>query len=376
MTCACLTSLFVLIASVSFAQPDHLGREFFIGFMKNSGGEPPSNEVDNDISLHITGETFTRGRVEAKALGIDIQFTVAPDSVTIIPLPNGNSGRSTIAVTTSDTVQPGMGVHITADAAIAVVGLNHKLYSTDAFSALPVDALGSSYMVMSYPASKPGQGAPMPGQFLLVAVHDNTTVTIVPTASTKGGRAAHTSFTVVLHRGEAYLVQSSVGSGEDPTGSKVLADKPLACFSGHERTEIPVGALTYLGNYPSRDHLVEQLPPLYAWGKTVIAVPSATVDKPDLLRILSADSNNAISIAGRVVDRLHAGEFIDRDIPAEPIVIEGSGRILVAQYLHTSWGEPDGASLPAYGDPAMDCCSRRSNMRRITEHPLYVQPRV
>lgn len=347
--------LLLLLVSTATGQEqkDNLGKEFYVGFMRNTGGEPPTNESDNNLALYITSKVPTSGRVEIPALNFEWTFTTTPGSITTVALPDGNSGGPTVAVQQSEIVLKGMAVHITAKDEIAVFGINHKLYSSDAFMALPIDVLGTEYRAMSYVTSEPGQGAAMPGEFMIVGIEDSTNVTIIPKARTKFGRPANVPIEIMIHRGDVYMLQSETTAGLDLTGSLVESDRPIAFFSGHERSEMPEGARTVNGDYPSRDHLVEQLPPVSAWGDSAFVVPFATSEQPDLVRVLSAEDNNTVSVNGAPVATLNAGQFYEIRELQGVTQIGGTNPILVGQYMHTSWGETQNPGHPAYGDPAL-----------------------
>jgi len=113
---------------------------------------------------------------------------------------------------------------------------------------------------------------------------------------------------------------------------------------------MPKGATNEQGDI-SRDHLVEQLPPVSAWGNSAIVVPFATSSGADLVRIISAEDNNTIKVAGTVVATLNSGQMYEIPALNQVTVIEATNPILVGQYLHTSWGALELGR--AYGDPAL-----------------------
>lgn len=352
--------LLFVVAVLTLALPlhaqevkDNLGREFYIVFGKNTGGEQ-GQETDNVLALYITSKVPTTGRVRVPALDFDRTFTTVPGTITTIPLPDGNNFGPTVAIQESETILKGRAVHVTADQEIAVFGLNHKLYSSDAFMALPVDVLGTEYRAMSYPASTVGQGASnIPGQFQIVAIEDSSHVTIIPKSRTRNGKPINSLIEIVLNKGDVYQLQSAGTAGSDLTGSLIESDQPIAVFSGHERTETPRGTLLHNGGFPSRDHLCEQLPPVSAWGDSAFVVPFVTSQKPDLVRVISAEDNNTISINNVPVATLNAGQFYEIPELTQVLQIEGTNPILVGQYLHTSWGGLNDPVLEAYGDPGL-----------------------
>lgn len=345
-----------LNAQVTTEVKDNLGKEFYIAFGPNTGGETNMpQETQNDVALYITSKVPTAGRVEIPALNIDQTFTSTPGQITTVKLPNGNNNGASVTLTGNDgeRIIKGMAVRITSIEEVAVFGMNHKRFSTDAFMALPIDVLGTEYRAMSYPMAQAGQGFAMPSQFWIVGVEDGTNVTIVPKSMTARGKPANTPIDIVLNRGDVYLVQSATNGGEDLTGSLIESDRAIAVFSGHERAAIPFNATLYDGQAPSRDHLVEQLPPVSAWGDSAFVVPHATADRPDLVRIISAEDNNTISINGSAVATLNAGQFYQIDELTSVAQVQATNPILIAQFAPTSMGVRDDPFFPAYGDPAM-----------------------
>jgi hypothetical protein len=356
--CSIILALAILTVlpkiAVSQSIRDNLGREFFVAFGPNTGGEPDV-ETENAMILEIFSAKPALVNIEMPALGISQVSNVQAGVPKRIELPNGNKGTSSVMLTRADNekVLKGRAVHITSDEDIAVYGLDHKRFSEDAFLTLPTDVLGSEYRIASFNASNTGQGAEMPGQFMVVASEDATTVTIVPTCRTAGGKVAGDSYEVVLDRGDVYLVQSAASGEEDLTGSHITSNKPVAVFSGHERCAIPSNAKLYDGSFPSRDHLVEQLPPVQACGDSIVVVPFKSSDRPDVVRVIATADGTEVLISGVFSATLKGGEFYEMRELKTPTMITASKPVLVAQYLGTTLGKLADAEFPSHGDPSM-----------------------
>jgi hypothetical protein len=346
-------SLLLAICLAGFApqawaqQRSNFGKEFYVAFGANQGGD----ESGNLMALYITSKVVATGSVDVPALAFHQTFTATPGQITTITLPSNLSSAS-VEITSSEIIYPGLGVHITSDYDIAVFGMNHKTWSSDAFMALPVSVLGSEYRTMNYNSS-PVFGNETASEFWFVATQDATTFEITPRAATASGKPKNVKFKVTLDHGEAYMVQGDlVDSNSDLTGSIVKANKPFALFSGHKRARIPTDAYNVDGSV-SRDHLCEQIPPMSAWGDSVIVVPFSTSARPDLVRVLSSSDDNQIRVNDQPVATLAAGDFYEiRSLPGVT-VISASKPILVGQYMHTSWGSQGNTTTPAYGDPAL-----------------------
>ena len=105
-------------------------------------------------------------------------------------------------------------------------------------------------------------------EVLLVGCENDTEVTITPTQTieipsdlVRGSNSSVTvtsgeSYTITLNRFQTFLFTSTL----DLTGSKVVSNKPIAFFSGHECADVPHGVW-------GCNHLIEQLPPTLTWGK-------------------------------------------------------------------------------------------------------------
>jgi hypothetical protein len=281
-----IVPLAVILAAVllCFARPvsaqvtnrNNLGTEFYFAFFPNEGGEvEQSMETLNTTDLYLTSRVPAKGEVDVPALNFYQTFTTTPGQITTIVLPNGNNNSQSVLLPESadEQVTHGMAVHVTSDSAIAVFGMNHKEFSSDAFMALPVNVLGTEYRTMNYPTSEPRNDGDTPGEFVIVAVHDSTNVTVTLRDVTSRGTAANTPIPILMMAGDVYLVQGDAGAyGNDLTGSLIESDQPIAVLSGHKRTEIPSGA-TNTDGQASRDVLVEQLPPVSAWGDSALVVP-------------------------------------------------------------------------------------------------------
>jgi len=346
--------LLVILPAFGFAQKkDNLGKEFYIAFAENQGGQIGSEETENFMALYITSKVATSGTVEVTALSFSKNFTTTPGTITTIELPDGQQfGAQSVEITTDEQVVQGMAVHVTSNDEIAVYGINSKLFSTDAWMALPVDVLGTEYRTMNYRTSTRGD---TPGQFWIVGTQDSTNVTITPKATTANGTPAGTPIKTLLYKGDVFLVQGYVGFNDpdhlnDLTGSLIESDQPIAVLSGHVRTEIPYNAKNQDNGQPSRNHLVEQLPPVSAWGDSALVIPYSSASLPDLVRIVSSEDGNKITVNGTLVKTLNAGDFYEITTLQGPTSIQGTNPILVGQFLHTSQFGTTGNR--SYGDPA------------------------
>lgn len=244
-------------------------------------------------------------------------------------------------------------MHITSDVDVSVYALNQAQFTSDAFMVLPTDALGTDYVVMSYPSSgSVDLNTTTPSQFVVMATQDGTNVTIDPSVPTLRNGIAQQQ--VVLNRGQSYLVQvdTRVRVRGDLTGTMVTADKPIAVFGGHQRTVIPIQN----SSLSSRDCLVEQLNPVTTWGRRSFIAPfPASSDEEtegnDVYRVLARFDSTVVMVNDAEVAVIDAGEYYEAPL-LTAIDVRTSRPVLVAQYKKTSSTTSSGTTSNV-GDPLM-----------------------
>ena len=248
--------------------------------------------------------------------------------------------------------------HITSDHDITLYGVNIRRMSSDAFLALPDDVLTGKYIITAWPNGFVGVAGgeyDRHSEFAVIATEDGTTVNVTPTAplSGQGGRDP---FTVVLDKGEVYFGQAILGGGFDVSGTEIRANKPVAVYAGNQRTAVPIT----VGNF--RDHLVEQMPPIDAWGRTAILTPHFAITPSSTYRsearIIAASDNTEVKVATafQTLTYVLNSKQPLQVRPLQAAYIEASKPILVAQYEHSvgDYVDPGNPNSPAgMGDPFM-----------------------
>lgn len=292
-----------------------LGNDFVILFEENFTGTP-------ELTLFLSGPDATEGVVSIASSGFSAPFTIVPGTVTTVSLPAGSQLDS------SDVVEQDVAIRVTAEAQITLHGLNRIQFTTDAFAAVPVEALGRTHRVMAWAGGQNG-----PSQFAIAAIpgpdgslSTPTNVTITPSEDA-GSRLAGVPYSITLTPYDAYQLQSE----GDLTGSLIESDRPIAVYGGNTCGNVPGPNTGYC------DHLVEQIPPVTSWGAEALTVPLATRTMGDTYRILAAQDGTTVNLDGASSETftLNAGEFEQR-------VLTGSYRItadqpiLVAQYSNGS----------------------------------------
>lgn len=347
-----------LLCSVrSIAQPagiagrDSKGTLFWVAFMENYGSGQGSET--SDLRLYISCDTITTAT---------IHYFDADDSAQIdIPVPNVPVevnipeifGLYTELATGDQGVTRKV-FRVTAQHEVTLYGVNIRRMSSDAFLGLPDDILTRRYIVLAYPTgitrSQFGPDFPdMASEFAVIATEDNTRLNISPSTRINN-RLNTTPFAVNLNRGEVYFGQANLEEGYDVSGTEVQANKPVALFAGNRRTSIP----SSVGQY--RDHLVEQMIPLEAWGTSALITPFYRISPSSpytaVVRVIAAVDGTAWTIDGVAQSPLRVGR--SREITLNrPMFIQADGPIMVAQYEHSAGDTDFGNNITEVGDPFM-----------------------
>jgi hypothetical protein len=315
------------IASNIVETADNRGREFWLGFMHNY-----DNGLNYPLHLYffITSERDCSVTVSAPAAAFQETYDLLGGEIRMVEVPQSiiHYGSEIVDVKS---------IHVTSDAEVTVYGLNRERYTADAFLALPVDILNTTYMIASYTGLGYANNA---SEFLIVSPYDQNHVTITPKGYTVGGRSADVPFDIVLNRGETYEVQSTNG---DMTGSLVQSSLPVAVFGGHGCANVPLG-------YPYCDHLVEQMPPLSSLGTSFLSLPLGGRANGDTFRVLATQDGTDLYVNGALAATLGLGAFWEVNNVEIPQVIETNKPAIVMQYANGNEWDPN---VPANGDPAM-----------------------
>lgn len=315
-----LLSLLFIFSTASAATLDNKGTEFWLAF--------PSNiSSPTYLQLYITGDTATSGTVSVSSESFTENFTVTPGSVTTVEVP------ANTMISSNQTVED-KGIHVTAQDEIIVYGINRVPSTTDAYMGLPVDVLGTEYMVISYTKNTSDSN------LTVLGTEDNTSVTISPSAVS----GLSSDISITLNQGEIYNL-SRTGANEDITGSTLSSDKPIAVFSGSKCINIPQAS-------SACDHIVEQMPPLSTWGKKFVTVPLAARLNGDTFRILASEDNTQVSINDTPAATLSRGEYYEIILETSSY-IEADKPVLTAQYSHginydSTTGDPFMMLIPPY----------------------------
>jgi hypothetical protein len=261
-------------------------------------------------------------------------------------------------------------------------------YSNDATLLLPTSALATRYILVAprtQTTLEVGSAEPSgsPAYVAIVGTAPDTTVTLTPSAHLLAGdteaRAPGEPLTISIGQGDVALVFvdmenahwsdlsrcTRVTTGEaceasadfDLTGSVLEASAPVAVYTGAPCHNVPY-------NVAACDTLLEQLLPVGAWGPSAVGVPLNLSPAPgNLFRVTSGAQGNEIHFIPSSVHEpitLDEGESLDF-IASDAFIVEGSERLLVAQYL---MGQEYGGTGTNVGDPSFAFLAPREQYRQ------------
>ena len=336
-----LAVLAVIASFTAFSQDfSNKGKEFWLAYsyhvgMVNAGGAPA-------MTLYLTSDVSTTYNVEIYGGAVIQTGTILPNQVVPVVIPN-------TYFINADGLFTNKAVHVTAAKPIVVYSFITRSQASAASLCLPTNVLGKEYYAMSF--TQNSNEANACSYITIVAVEDNTTVEIKPTATTKGGWAAGSTNTITLNKGQVYQVLGTTtgNTGVDLSGTSVKAIalanegcKRIAVFSGSGKIAIQCAN-------GSADNLYQQLYPATSWGRKYLTVPSYS--RPNnYFRVMKNDPLANVYVNGTLVPAASFTNGYYTLYNAQPNIIESDLPISVTQYF-TSAGCPAGNPNPY--DPDM-----------------------
>jgi len=274
--------------------------------------------------------------VEAPGVGFFRTGVISDDSDFVLTLPSD--------LTVISTADDNKGIYLSISSDTTVVfGQNEKTATSDTFFALPYKR--STDPTMYYGMSLPGHDPSLQSAILIVGTEDNTSMKL----TIRGGTAATTGNTLNTGREYSFVINRLqtfyITSTGDLTGTKIVADKQISVFSGHEGAQIPQN------NFCCWDILVEQVPPVTSWGRIFYTMPLATRFSYTIKILASLNFTNVEIFCNGSIESisLNEGQHYNKTLSRqERCAIHSNQPILVVQFSHSGGEEGDG-----HGDPMM-----------------------
>jgi hypothetical protein len=314
-----LSLMTVVFFSMSFASILHAGggesdseiRSKLIGLLNSSqnggaaGNEfyfsvPPCYEVpgNNSIRLYVASPVRTRVTVEVEGQGFSTtKFSVANDVIEFVLAPGvaqAYSKPDNAGAPDDKIVYQQAAVRVRAGAPIVVYVAIRFQFTSDAFMALPIQALGREYHVASMADMTWMYGGfSLPSETTITAPYDNTTVTFTlgggsTTAITGGGLRSGQTRTYQMNRGDVVVIANSGDNKEgDMSGSVVKATKPVAVVSGNQCANVPT-------NNKWCDYIADSEFPTNTWGRTVHVIRDPRRAQSAYVKIFAKEPNTKV----------------------------------------------------------------------------------
>jgi hypothetical protein len=388
-------------------QRSYIGCEYFPTVTSNAG-----LYAGFHFAIAVGNTTSQEAKVTVKRGDTVVATdTVPPNSLKTIQLPWIDSLKGAMDGTFSSTLQAQGAYHVKTTQPVTVYQFNPlefeipnpgdcpdqamtgkcNSFTNDASLLLPINALGTDYLVASAPTFVIGQGSfggntynQTPGFVAITATDDATAVTVTSKSGVRPGTGiaaidAGGTKTFTLNKGDVLqLLSADVPTAQlnqcqsdannylychtpaayDLSGSSISATKPIMVVGGHDCTFMPYNAFAC-------DHIEESMFPTNTLGTEVIVTAPQSVSgagsndgKPDkhTIRVISAVDGNSISLDPPIAPggTLNKGQYADLQLTDKDVLIKGTGGLLVAQYmLGGDYVDPGAGAGNSKGDPSL-----------------------
>lgn len=334
---------------------NNVGKEFWFA-------NPPAYEEtagNNFVKVFVTTAIKTLVYLEVPGKGVFETKMSIPNDIIVFDLPPAIGqpySKPTREEPRPEQIYEGYGVHIYADDPLVVYCVVRFQATSDGYLAVPVSALGKEYIVAAYnddPMFRAVWNIKLPSTTCIVAPYDKTKVSFTLggnefTETAGGMKPGQTKF-ATLNRGDVWMFMSTNDNG-DLTGSKIVADKPIAVVSGNQCTNIPIGNQWC-------DYTVEMQLPTSVWGKHY-HVPQVPGRKyPSIIRVFAKEPETSIfrngkkvsyiktagGVEGRGFQEMRIGPQVDGVKPKSAVY---SGDKPIGITLYNCGVQEDGYPLP------------------------------
>ena len=310
---------------------------FYLGFFENLAQQ---SNFDNLSVILTTSETNqVHYSMEAPSVGFYKRGTILAGDEVFFNLP------SNIDVSSDDNQYKG--IHLTTSSSnVTVIGQSLDSATGDSFFALPIIELDDVYIYYGISVPRASHSLLVNSSILVVGTEDRT---IMKLATTQSVNISIDSTVINVIPGMQYslvinrLQTIYIGSRDDLSGTKIVTDKPVSVFSGHECANVP-------WNVRYCSYLVEQIPPTALWGKTYYTAPLAG-KRSYTIKILAAHDSTTVNVHCNNVMKtytINEGGFFNKTLQmTNHCAIYSDKVILVVQLSHGGDEDND------HGDPMM-----------------------
>jgi hypothetical protein len=321
------------------------GTEFWLAVPGNDDPQQPVNALE----FYVTSMYDTEVTIEAPGFGYKRTELLKANNVVTFSSLKQTANWAWEIWKSEEKIKHG--IRISAPQPISVYVLNYKSVSSDGYLAIPTNVWGTKYIHNSYYDF--AEVRPWKTGFTIIAKEDQTKVSIElkgkgkSVATTVKKRRIGDKWSVILDKGDTYSVMGdgTTQGGFDLSGSSITGDKPIGLISFHQRVIIPTNAQN------GRDHIVEMMPPVTAWGKTFYSVEFARDNKGDFFRVVAAQDST-------VVDMVYMDKKEGTELGRRTITLAKAGDFWEDFNYWTGKGETEGirgVSVWKSNKPIMIC---------------------
>ena len=310
--------------------------EYYLGFYTNH----PVVDAIVSIILTTTEMQPVQYFIEAPGIGYYYNGTVSVDDEVILYLPS--------SVEVESIYDQDKGIYLTTSIdSVTVIGQNQESYTTETFYALPMIELDDVYVYYGISVRRTVvHTGNVDSTILIVGTASNTIMKLQVTQYVNirvGNNVTYLipgrEYSFVINRLQTIYIESL----EDLSGTKIVTDKPVSVFSGHQCGNVP-------WNVAACSYLVEQIPPTALWGKVYYTAPLAN-KRSYTVKVLAAYNSTTVDIyCNYTMDSytINEGQFINKILQQyDYCAIYSNMQVLVVQFSH------GGAEDIDYGDPMM-----------------------
>jgi hypothetical protein len=300
---------------------------------------------NNELKIYVASAVATNVTLEIPAMQYVKRISTIPNEV----FEFGLSPTTGQMYTKDDRTAPqpqqvykGRACIVTADDPIVCYGVTRYQYTSDGYLALPVQQLGTEYIVSSFNDPSLDNGSQYLTSYTsIVAAYDKTKVEFTlggeRTNYTPGKDRLELGDKAVnsMNEGDVWLIGVN-GDYNDLSGSFVKATKPVAVISGSFCAYVPI-------HVSACDFIISQDLPMHSWGKKYHVSVIADRLNASYIRVYASEPNTIIYQDGDQWARVNnvGGEveqgYISRRALLEgesprPVTISADNPISVTQY--------------------------------------------
>ncbi|MDQ1265418.1 MAG: type sorting protein [Bacteroidota bacterium] len=333
------------------------------------------------VELWLSSKVYTHATIESPGGKITTQTVeLLPNQVRIVSLPDEIecSGRNG-----DNEVVTEKGIHVFSDDPISVGVFVAYKWSGEAYRVTPTAWLGKEYYTLNMYQDRvkmySGVTENKPPEILVIATEDGTEFQYYPTWETAGGIKPGKNSKVRLNKGQTFLIQGKCYDDRyqqwptDLTGTKIVANKPVAVISGHTKAAFPRFSVSMLGIKSDfmRNMLMEMMWPVELLGKEYVSAPIKYLNRPytaaniipdikgDIIRFVATEDGTQITRMRQdgtgfyqFSPTMKAGDYYDIVSQEEATMYKSNKPVLVGQYGKAWWlsavspivSPPDGKS--------------------------------